>query len=181
LRILAIHADSMSYRANRKSRLAEEIVEKEGSMEDCVVLLTSVEKLDEVDPGLVTDAARDEILARMDRLKSCRALLFPFAHLTSTLSSPEVALDTLKSLELKLKEAGIEVQRAPFGWYKEYCLKSKGHPMAELSMVICPYEGKSCDFHCPYCENPIRLLDTENAEAEHATPVMPCIRLEEYK
>ena len=171
MRILAIHADSMSYKANRKSRVAEEIEVKEGSMEDCVVLLSSVEKLDEANPRRVIDAAAKEVLLRLERLKARRVMIFPFAHLTSTLSSPAVALEILNGLETGLRDAGIEVKRAPFGWYKEYTIKSKGHPMAELSMTICPYEGHSCDFLCPYCENPIKLRDMAEIEVERTGPV----------
>jgi threonyl-tRNA synthetase len=82
------------------------------------------------------------------------------------LSAPDIALGILKGIEAMLKEAGVEVKRAPFGWYKEYEIKSKGHPMAEMSMVICPYEGKPCDFKCPYCENPVKLQDMKNVEAQ---------------
>lgn len=166
MRILAIHADTMSYKANRKTKFAEEIGTREDTLDDCIVLLSSVEKLDEVNPALVAKSARENVLQWLAKLKVTRVMIFPFAHLTSTLSSPSVALAVLKSLESGLKEAGIEVKRAPFGWYKEYDLKSKGHPLAERSMVICPYEGQACDFHCPYCENPIELRDMKEIEAE---------------
>ncbi len=153
MRILAIHADRMSYKANRKTKFAEEIDVKEDSLEDCIVLLSSVEKLDEVNPELVADSAIKDVLQWLAKLKATRVMIFPFAHLTSTRELRQtVALTVLKSLETGLKAAGVEVRRAPFGWYKEYDLKSKGHPLAERSMVICPYEGQACDFHCPYCE-----------------------------
>jgi threonyl-tRNA synthetase len=168
MRIVAIHADRMSYRANRRTKFAEEIETKDDSMDDCVVLLSSVEKLDERNPGLVIEAAKDEVRDRLRKLKVNRVLIFPFAHLTSTLSAPDIALGILKGLEARLKETGVEVKRAPFGWYKEYEIKSKGHPLAELSMVICPYGGKTCDFKCPYCENPVRLLDMKGPGAGHA-------------
>jgi threonyl-tRNA synthetase len=166
MRILAIHADRISYKANRKTRFAEEIETKEDTLDDCLVLLSSVEKLDEVNPGLISKTATRDVLEWLAKLKATRVMIFPFAHLTSTLSSPDVALTVLKSLEAGLKTTGIEVRRAPFGWYKEYDLKSKGHPLAERSMVICPYEGQGFDFHCPYCENPIELRDMRDVEAE---------------
>jgi hypothetical protein len=172
VRLLAIHADHMSYKANRKAKFAEAIEEKEDAMDDCVVLLCSVEKLDEVNPGLVAGSARNAVLEWLAKLRATRVMIFPFAHLTSTLSSPEVALVVLKSLDAGLKDAGIQAKRAPFGWYKEYDIKSKGHPLAERSMVICPYEGEACDFHCPYCENPIELRDTRGLDAvSHAERV----------
>ena len=48
------------------------------------------------------------------------------------------------------------VKRAPFGWYKQFEIRAKGHPLADLSMTICPYEGTECDFTCPYCHHPSR-------------------------
>ena len=59
MRILAIHADRMSYKANRKTKFAEEIEAKEDSLEDCIVLLSSVEKLDEVNPWLVARIGKE--------------------------------------------------------------------------------------------------------------------------
>lgn len=168
MRILAIHADRISYKANRKAKFAEEIAVREDTMDDCVVLLSSVEKLDEVNPGLVATSAGEYVLQWLAKLKATRVMIFPFAHLTSTLSSPTVALYVLNNLAGALTTAGVEVKRAPFGWYKEYDIKSKGHPLAERSMVICPYEGQACDFHCPYCENPIELRDMKEVEAERA-------------
>ncbi|RPJ21111.1 MAG: hypothetical protein EHM35_18640 [Planctomycetaceae bacterium] len=165
MRILAIHAANISYKVNRKTKFAEEIAAKEDALEDCLVLLSSVEKLDEVNPGLVARTAKENVVQWLAKLKATRVMIFPFAHLTSTLSSPAVALTVLKSLETGLKEAGVQVKRAPFGWYKEYDIKSKGHPLAERSMVICPYEGQACDFHCPYCENPIELRDIKDIDA----------------
>jgi threonyl-tRNA synthetase len=47
-----------------------------------------------------------------------------------------------------LNEKGIETKRAAFGWYKEFEIKSKGHPMADFSMTICPYAGGECDNKC---------------------------------
>ena len=95
-------------------------------------------------------------------------MIFPYAHLTSTLSSPPIAMQILKGLDESLKAHGVEVKRAPFGWYKEYDIKSTGHPLSELSMTICPYEGKKCDFLCPYCENPIIVNDLGAEGLAHA-------------
>jgi len=83
----------------------------------------------------------------------------PYAHLANTLARPEIALSVLTGLEERLKSEGTEVKRAPFGWYKEFTIHSKGHPLADLSMTICPYGGIECDFQCPYCHNPLREAD----------------------
>jgi hypothetical protein len=168
VRILAIHAEKISYKANRKTKFAEPIDKKEDEMANCVVLLSSVEKLDETDPQAVVQGATHEVMKRLSLIKVNRVMIFPYAHLTSTLGSPPIAMQILKSLGESLKAHGVEVKRAPFGWYKEYDIKSTGHPLSELSMTICPYEGKKCDFLCPYCANPIIVKDLSEESMAHA-------------
>jgi hypothetical protein len=157
MRILAIHVSHIDWRATRRTKFAEEIEKNEDGMDECVVLFSCVEKQDEADPIRVVNGAAHEAIRRLDMLKVKKVVVFPFAHLTSNLSRPEVALEALKGLEKSLKAQGMEVKRAPFGWYKEYGLKSMGHPLSELSMTICPYEGKSCDTLCPYCSHPVNV------------------------
>lgn len=160
MRILAIHADKISWKANRRTKFAEEINGPKGDeITNCVVLFSSVEKLDENDPQKVIDVATHDVIHRLNQVKVNRVVIFPYAHLTSALSRPDVALKVLKGLEESLRSHGLEVKRAPFGWYKEYEIKSTGHPLSELSMTICPYEGTNCDFLCPYCSNPIVVKD----------------------
>ena len=159
MRILSIHADEMWYHATEKTKIGEPIDEKEGRMEECVVLFCCVEKLDEKNPGKVVQNATSNILSRLAKLKVNRVLIYPYAHLTSTLGRPGVALSILKDLETSLRDASIDVIRAPFGWYKEFGIRAKGHPLADLSMTICPYDGSERDISCPYCNHPIMMCD----------------------
>jgi len=159
VRILAIHARSMAYRATQKTRMAEPDPVMEDTLEEGVVLFCCVERLDERNPGYVAEHAAGAVMERLGKLKVARVMIFPYAHLTNTLARPEVALRVLEGLGDRLREGGIDVKRAPFGWYKEFTIHSKGHPLADLSMTICPYEGIECDFQCPYCHNPLREAD----------------------
>ena len=159
MRILSIHASSMWYHATQKTKMAEPITVREDRMEECVVLFCCIEKLDEKNPLQVIASAHQNILARLEKLKVNKVLIYPYAHLTSTLGSPKVALAILTGLEAQMLAAGIEVKRAPFGWYKEFEIRGKGHPLADLSMTICPYEGTECDFTCPYCHHPFKEAD----------------------
>jgi hypothetical protein len=156
MRIVSIHADSMHYRAMKKTPFAEPLNEKEGGMEECVVLFCCVEEMDRLDPAAVVGKAARNVLARMAMLKATRAIVYPYAHLASDLSDPSTALRVLDGLVDTLREAGIEVLRAPFGWYKNFDLSAKGHPLADLSMTICPYEGTECGPVCPYCRHPLK-------------------------
>jgi threonyl-tRNA synthetase len=122
-----------------------------------------VEKLDEKNPEHVVESATREVISRLGKLGVSRVLIYPYAHLTSTLGSAAVSLTILKNLENSLKEKDIVVKRAPFGWYKQFEIRGKGHPLADLSMTICPYEGTECDFTCPYCHHPFKEADAEHA------------------
>ena len=165
MRILSIHASSMWYNANQKTKMAEPVTVREDRMEECVVLFCCVEKLDEKNPDQVVRGASSGVLVRLGKLKVSRVLIYPFAHLASSLGQPGIALDILKGLETTLINSSIEVKKAPFGWYKEFEIRGKGHPLADLSMTICPYDGSERDFSCPYCNHPIKTSDLSDANA----------------
>ncbi len=159
MRILSIHATRMWYHATKKTKMAEPTDIREDMMEECVVLFCCVEKLDEKNPEYVIQSAKTNVMARLAKLKVNQVMIYPYAHLTSTLGSPDCALCILKGLEKSLLAETIIVKRAPFGWYKEFEIRGKGHPLADLSMTICPYEGTECDFTCPYCHHPFKEAD----------------------
>ena len=159
MRILSIHANHVWYHATQKTKMAEACNTLDDAMDDCVVLFCCVEKLDEKNPQYVIANATKNVHARLARLKADRVMIYPYAHLTSALGSPDCALGILRGLEAALRAENIEVKRAPFGWYKEFGIHGKGHPLADLSMTICPYEGTECDFSCPYCHHPIKTAD----------------------
>jgi threonyl-tRNA synthetase len=163
MRILSIHASSMWYHATQKTKMAEPVTVREDRMDECVVLFCCVEKLDEKNPDQVVRGASSGVLERLGKLKVKRVMIYPYAHLASSLGQPGVALGILKGLESSLRESSIEVKRAPFGWYKEFEIRGKGHPLADLSMTICPYDGSERDFSCPYCNHPIMNADLSYA------------------
>ena len=175
MRILSIHASRVWYHATQKTKEAEPHGTRDDEMRDCVVLFCCVEKLDEKNPLSVIENAKKNVIARLSRLKVNKVMIYPYAHLTSTLGSPDCALCILKGLEEALRSDNIDVKRAPFGWYKEFEIHGKGHPLADLSMTICPYEGTECDFTCPYCHHPFREADAvqvcrKSAECTEACP-----------
>lgn len=140
MKILSIHADRISYKAKVKTKIAEPTDKREDSMEQCMVFFSCVEKQDEANPQKVVEEAKESIIKRLDQVKVKDLMIFPYAHLAPALSSPEVALRVLKGLESALVDEGYNVKRAPFGWYKEFELKAKGHPMAEQLLSISPDE-----------------------------------------
>lgn len=156
MRLLFIHADRIEYKVGRKTPIAEPLDDehKEDSMSDCIVVYASVEKIDESMPSEIVEMMETEILSASKTLKTKNVMIFPFAHLSQSLSSPKIALDILNQIEKKLVENGLNVKRVPFGWYKKFKLESKGHPMAVASRSLCP-KMKNCKLRCPHCDNPI--------------------------
>ena len=143
--MLLIHSDYLEYEVKDKAlKKPEEISEeqKRGRLEEVLAVFVSVEKVDEQNPEEVVEKAVVEIKDVASQVKAQSIFVYPFAHLSSELASPDVALKILKTIEEKLKEEGFNVKRAPFGYYKAFKLSCKGHPLAELSRTIVPGEVK---------------------------------------
>ncbi len=133
MKILLIHSDYIEFIAKEKAiKQAEEA--SSGRMEECLVVFTAVEKNDENTDDIVGKLIK-EVSDVAEQVKTKRIVLYPYAHLSKNLASPNFALDTLKTAEKELSKE-YEVLRAPFGWYKAFTLKAKGHPLAELSREI---------------------------------------------
>ena len=138
MRILLIHSDYLNYNVKKKTPVAEEIEEAKhnGSFDDSLVVFTAVEKEDEDNPqGIVKNLVK-EVLKTNDQVKAENIVLYPYAHLSSSLSSPKVAVEILKDAEEALLAEDLNVQRVPFGWYKAFEISCKGHPLSELSRTI---------------------------------------------
>jgi threonyl-tRNA synthetase len=134
MRILQLHSDFIEYEPVEKEiQQAEAVEKKKYRIDDVLVLFTSVEKGDDESVG---SKAVDEVKSFLGNLKSNRILIYPFAHLSSSLARPMDALNVLKGMEKRAKELKIETYRAPFGWNKRLSIAVKGHPLAEQSKVF---------------------------------------------
>jgi len=132
MRILQLHCDSIEYTPTKKEiSAAEEIEPSSKKLEEVVVAFVAVEKGDDDE---VAKNATSQIKESMKKIGCKKLLLYPYAHLSSTLASPNTALSILKEMESLCSD--LETSRAPFGWTKSYKLHVKGHPLAETSKVI---------------------------------------------
>ena len=137
MKILLIHSDFIEYEAKKQAIKDAEKAEKGPvRVKEALVVFSSVEKADEASPDEIIGNAVKEILDVQRQVKAASIVIYPFVHLSSTPSSPSAALHVLKGIESKLKEGNLDVKRAPFGWYKGFDLRCKGHPLAELSREI---------------------------------------------
>lgn len=138
MRILLIHSDYLNYNVKNKTPVAEEIedAKKQGAFDESLVVFTAVEEDDENNPqGIVKNLVK-EVIKTNDQVKAENIVLYPYAHLSSSLSSPKVAVQVLKDAEEALDAEGLNVKRVPFGWYKAFEISCKGHPLSELSRTI---------------------------------------------
>ena len=132
MKILTLHCDYIKFKPLKKAiSKAEDLKEKgEISVKEPLVVLTAVEK---GDSHLEVKQLVEAVKKTSGEVKAKNIVLYPYAHLSSNLSSPETALEYLVEAEQLLKKEGFSVVRAPFGYYKEFELKVKGHPLSELS------------------------------------------------
>ncbi len=139
MRFLSFHVDHFWFKVTKKgrSKIIEEITEenREGRIEDALVLFISIEKRDEEDPNLIEKGV-SEIEKITNQLKVTNLVILPFAHLFGQLSSLEYAFDAFKKFESIFISKNYTVLRLAFGWFNELEMKAKGHPLSRISRII---------------------------------------------
>ena len=133
MRILQLHCDSIEYTPTKKEiKSAEDIDNPQTQkLEELVVVFVAIE---DGDDSSVAQNAISQIKNSMEKIGCKKLLLYPYAHLSSNLAKPSVAITLLKEMESGASE--LEVSHSPFGWTKSYKLQVKGHPLAESSKVV---------------------------------------------
>ena len=143
LKLLLIHADLFEYEVRSKALdAAEELndLNRKGKAENALVAFITVESPDENALENVVSEAATSIADVARKVGATKIVVYPYAHLSPDLSTPTTGIRALKMVEDSLKEMGFEVLRSPFGWYKSFTVKCKGHPLSELSRTITAVE-----------------------------------------
>ena len=99
MKILTIHADFIEFQAKKKAfKGAEADVEKGSSerVEECLVVFTAVEKRDESNVKGIVKKYLAEIKDIAKQVKTENIVLYPYAHLSSSLSNPQTAEEVMK-------------------------------------------------------------------------------------
>ncbi len=142
MRVLLIHSDYLKFEAKKPAIKGAEKPEKpEGEAKNVLVAFIAVEKEDEGNPNSVVKQLVADIKDTVAKVKAETVAVYPYAHLSSSLSSLSVAKKVLENTYKGLKD-DIPTINAPFGWYKSFELKCKGHPLSELSRTILPEGAK---------------------------------------
>jgi len=142
MRILQLHCDSIEYTPTKKEiKMAEDIENPEPQrLEEVVVAFVAIE---DGDDSSVAKNAISQIKNSMETIGCKKLLLYPYAHLSSNLAKPSVAVTLLKEMEDNASD--LEVSHSPFGWTKSYKIQVKGHPLAESSKVVTKDSADSKD------------------------------------
>jgi threonyl-tRNA synthetase len=139
MRLLLIHSDHIEYETRKKTKVAEEVVVPKDALDEALAVFCAVESVDEENIEDAVRQAVDEISATARQLGTTNIMIYPYAHLSADLASPDAAVTALRGIEEALNARDeFVVKRAPFGWYKAFSLSCKGHPLSELSRTIIP-------------------------------------------
>lgn len=139
MRVLFLHVDYLEYEVKEKAlKDAPDVApsKRRGRVEEALVAFVSAEKRDEANPAAAARAAAQHVVEVAGQVHTKRVVLYPYAHLSSSLASPGAAQEVLATLEKELVSQGLEVHASPFGYYKSFRVAVKGHPLSELSREI---------------------------------------------
>ena len=131
MRLLLIHSDYIEYEAKKKTKMAEECSVLSDRETEALTVFCAVESIDEEDLEGVILQAIGEVKKTAGQVHVDKIMVYPYAHLSSDLASPETAVATLNALRAGLESEGFSVKRAPFGWYKSFKISCKGHPLSD--------------------------------------------------
>ncbi len=136
MKILSLHCDYIKFKPLKKALKKIDNLSEQDKLEknvnEVLVVLTAVEKQDSYN---IIEKFVENVKDIAKQVNAKNIVLYPYAHLSSNLSSPELAVRILEESEKQLNKF-FNVVRAPFGYYKEFELKVKGHPLSELSREI---------------------------------------------
>ena len=138
MNLLLLHSDKLFYKVLKKAVKNPEILkdhQKEVKLPQGLVVFFA---LTENDSFETINQASQEILKVASQLKEKRIILYPYVHLLFGKKPAPLkkALELKKRLAEILKKEKKEVIEVPFGFYKTFEIKVKGHPLSELSRVI---------------------------------------------
>jgi threonyl-tRNA synthetase len=137
MKTLNLHCDYIKFKALKKAlKTVDEIAGEqnlEGESKDCLVVMIAVEKSDNSKESV--EKLVENVKDIASQVKAQNVVLYPYAHLSSELGKPSLAVEVMEKAKEALSE-NLSVISAPFGYYKEFELKVKGHPLSELSREI---------------------------------------------
>ncbi|MGQ0536533.1 MAG: threonine--tRNA ligase [Methanobacteriota archaeon] len=143
MKLLFIHSDFIEYEVKKPALKGVEALPPErqkGRMEEALVVFYSVEADDAQTPESIVEKAVANVVDVTNQVKTKNVVLYPYAHLSGNLAKPQAAREIGGLLEKATAAAGFSVLAVPFGYYKAFSMRAKGHPLAELSRTVARLE-----------------------------------------
>ena len=137
MKLLLLHTNSINVIARKPAMKLADDIEKDSSisMENCMTVFLASEKSDERNKEQTAKRLVDECRKYSVQINVNKIMFYPYVHLTSNPSNPNCALEIIKLAKTELAKE-FEIKSASFGWYKEFKMLVKGHPLAELSKTF---------------------------------------------
>ena len=143
MRLLIFHVDEFTCTITRKGRsgLVETPTSRAAHIDAGLLALIAVEVDDGDAVAQVAEGAAAEIVKLATQLKVHDVMLLPFAHLFVEPGPAEQAVEIIDYAAARLRLDGLDVQRAPFGWFHSWEMRAKGHPLSRVARTIRPSEA----------------------------------------
>ncbi len=144
MRLLLLHCEHFEYTIRENAVKNPEPLEnnEHGEFQNVLVAFCTVEKEDEADHGQVVREVSKSIIEVARSVHTNNILVYPYAHLSSSLAARDPAIKILQGIFESLRADGFDAHRSPFGYYKSFQLHCLGHPLSELSRTIRPGQAK---------------------------------------
>ena len=116
-----IHSDGLEFES-KKPATKEREEEKSGKYGECIVVFTSVEKGDLKNKEEIIAQTVEEIIQYSSNVGCEDIVIYPYAHLSNELETPNGAMKVLDLMCDILDKTELNIERVPFGWYKSFSL-----------------------------------------------------------
>jgi threonyl-tRNA synthetase len=143
MQLLLIHSHGFEWKVTEKAikdiESTKEVKLNYKTSESVLITFISIEESDISDIDHIIEQAGMEIKSALKDVGEKHLILYPWVHLSKTTpASPNNALSSIKKLEsyLRTNFEDLDINRAPFGYYKAFKLNCKGHALAERSKEI---------------------------------------------
>lgn len=111
-------------------------IEREEKIEDTAVVFIHVEAEDELRKSKVVKSAVANLKWYLNKVNKERIVLHSFAHLSSSKSSPDFAVEVILAIRDKLDNKGIDVHTTAFGYFSEFSIHVRGESLAKVFKEI---------------------------------------------
>jgi len=132
MKLLMFNTDSFWYKTFSKTVESAEVLDKEETTTDALVIFMNVEKEDEAQKDKVVKKAIENISWLAKKTGRGKVVLHSFGHLSESKSSVEFAEEAIKATKEGLTAKGFEASMTPFGYFLEFKIHVRGESLAKV-------------------------------------------------